>query len=206
MPYSTALCTPLSNFEATQNFKDAQDPSIVVSFPLVDSEHKGASLLVWTTTSWTLLSNLAIACNPEYEYIKVLDKSTNNLYILLEVGLSILFKNPKKARFKIDDKFLGKDMAAFGQEDYDTTLAAGIISPTQLPPNPVNKKAASHHKSLTMQGSIQITHSVGFCWHSDTPLIRKAVSSWFVKVGNSILDMLFNLNDTNWVPLFVKEK
>src|SRR5690348_16594746 len=110
MPYSTALCTPLSNFEATQNFKDAQDPSIVVSFPLVDSEHKGVRLLIWTTTPWTLPSNLAIACNPDYEYIKILDEDTNHHYILLEVGLSILYKNPKKAKYKFLGKYLGKDM------------------------------------------------------------------------------------------------
>src|SRR5436190_12001639 len=48
MPYSTALNTPLSNFEAQQNYKDVQDPAIVVCFPLLDDPQ--TNLLVWTTT------------------------------------------------------------------------------------------------------------------------------------------------------------
>ena len=45
MPYSTALATPLSNFEASQNYKDVQDPAVVVSFPLVDDST--THLLAW---------------------------------------------------------------------------------------------------------------------------------------------------------------
>ena len=49
-PYSPALATPLSNFETNQGYKDRQDPSITLIFPL--AERKGESLLVWTTTPW----------------------------------------------------------------------------------------------------------------------------------------------------------
>ena len=45
MPYSTALSTPLSNFEASQNYKDVQDPAVVVSFPLLDDPT--THLLAW---------------------------------------------------------------------------------------------------------------------------------------------------------------
>jgi isoleucyl-tRNA synthetase len=45
MPFSTALGTPLSNFEASQNYKDVQDPAVVVSFPLVDDST--THLLAW---------------------------------------------------------------------------------------------------------------------------------------------------------------
>ena len=45
MPYSTALATPLSNFEASQNYKDVQDPAVVVSFPLLDDPN--TCLLAW---------------------------------------------------------------------------------------------------------------------------------------------------------------
>jgi isoleucyl-tRNA synthetase len=48
MPYSTALATPLSNFKTAQNYKDRQDPSVIVSFPLIDEPE--TSLLAWTTT------------------------------------------------------------------------------------------------------------------------------------------------------------
>jgi isoleucyl-tRNA synthetase len=61
MPYSTSCCTPLSNFEAGQNYKDVQDPAVIVS--CVDSndlsKELGYSFLAWTTTSWTLPCNVA---------------------------------------------------------------------------------------------------------------------------------------------------
>jgi hypothetical protein len=49
-PYSPSLATPLSNFETNQGYKDRQDPSITLLFPL--AERKGESILVWTTTPW----------------------------------------------------------------------------------------------------------------------------------------------------------
>jgi isoleucyl-tRNA synthetase len=66
MPYSTFCGTPLSNFEAGQNYKDVEDPACVVSFPVVGAAD-GACLLAWTTTPWTLPSNLALCVNETFE-------------------------------------------------------------------------------------------------------------------------------------------
>jgi isoleucyl-tRNA synthetase len=68
-PYSPALATPLSNFETNQGYQDRQDPSLTLTFPLVD--RPGESLLVWTTTPWTLPSNMAVAVGAEVEYVMV---------------------------------------------------------------------------------------------------------------------------------------
>ena len=70
MPYSTGCSTPLSNFEAGENYKDVQDPTVIVSFPL-DDDPDGAAMVAWTTTPWTLPSNLALCVNPEMIYLKV---------------------------------------------------------------------------------------------------------------------------------------
>ncbi len=67
MPFSPALGTPLSNFEATSNYKEVDDPSIVIEFEL-DS---GERALVWTTTPWTLPANMALAVHPDLEYAVV---------------------------------------------------------------------------------------------------------------------------------------
>jgi isoleucyl-tRNA synthetase len=69
-PYSPALATPLSNFETNQGYKDRQDPSLTLIFPIVseNSRFKDTSILVWTTTPWTLPSNFAIAVGPDMEY------------------------------------------------------------------------------------------------------------------------------------------
>ena len=70
-PYSPALATPLSNFETNQGYKDRQDPSLTVQFQIEGTDEK---ILVWTTTPWTLPSNMAIAVGPEVEYSLVLSR------------------------------------------------------------------------------------------------------------------------------------
>lgn len=75
MPYSTALCTPLSQIEAKQNEKMTQDPAVFVAFPIVGQpDFEGTSLVIYTTTPWTLPSNLFIAAHPELKYVEILDE------------------------------------------------------------------------------------------------------------------------------------
>ncbi|GAA5803934.1 isoleucyl-tRNA synthetase [Helicostylum pulchrum] len=108
MPYSTGCTTPLSNFESSQNYKDVNDPAIVVGFPLVSDPT--TQLLTWTTTPWTLPSNMGVTVHPDFEYIKIRDELTGNNYILMEKRLTILYKDPKKAKFTVLEKYMGKDM------------------------------------------------------------------------------------------------
>ena len=267
MPYSTALNTPLSNFESQQNYKDTQDPAIVISFPLL--EDTTTSLLAWTTTPWTIPSHLGLCAHPDFEYIKLLDEMSGKKYILLEACLKTLYKDPKKAKFKILEKLKGKDMLgwkyeppfdyfyeqykdtafrvlngtyvtaesgvgivhqapAFGEEDYNVAMKGGIISDKNLPPNPVDDAGvftsevpdfAGQHVKAADRGIIkllkekgrlvvesQTMHSYPFCWRSDTPLIYRAVSTWFVKIPDIIPSMLENIEKSHWVPSFIKDK
>lgn len=57
-PFSTACGTPLLNFEAGLNYKEVRDPAVTVSFPVTSVRWEGVSLTAWTTTPWTLPSNL----------------------------------------------------------------------------------------------------------------------------------------------------
>ena len=91
MPYSTACHTPLSNFEAGQNYKEVVDPAIIISFPL--ESDTSVSLVAWTTTPWTLPSNLALCVHPDLSYVRVRDVKKNRVYIVMEARLSALFKN-----------------------------------------------------------------------------------------------------------------
>lgn len=93
MPFSTACNTPLSNFESGQNYKEVTDPAVTVSFPLVGDPD--VSIIAWTTTPWTLPSNLAVCVNPGLDYVKVEDKATGKKYIMMEARLGSLFKNEK---------------------------------------------------------------------------------------------------------------
>ncbi len=70
MPYNPRLGTVYSSHEVAQGYVEVEDPSITVRFRLTH-EHKDASLLVWTTTPWTLLSNVAAAVHQDLTYVKV---------------------------------------------------------------------------------------------------------------------------------------
>lgn len=267
MPYSTALNTPISNFEAAQNYKDTQDPAVVVTFPLLDDPQ--TCFLAWTTTPWTLPAHTGLAAHPDFEYIKIKDEESGKNYILLESLMKTLYKDPKKAKFTILQRMKGSDMLgwryeplfdyfyeefrdvgfkllngtyvtadsgvgivhqspAFGEEDYNVAFKAGVITDTRLPPNPVDERGCftaevrdfagqyvktadkaiiKHLKGigrLIVDG--QITHSYPFCPRSDTPLIYRAVPAWFVKITPIIPKMLENIEQSHWVPSFVKEK
>lgn len=95
MPYSTGCKTPLSNFEAGQNYKDVPDPAVMVSFPIID-DPDNAALVAWTTTPWTLPSNLALCVNAGLIYVKARDKVSGATYIVAKSRLSQLpSKKPK---------------------------------------------------------------------------------------------------------------
>jgi isoleucyl-tRNA synthetase len=71
-PYCPRCGTGLSSHEVALGYKDVVDPSIYVRFPLVDDAgaDAGESLLVWTTTPWTLPGNVAVAVAPEVTYVR----------------------------------------------------------------------------------------------------------------------------------------
>lgn len=83
MPFSTACNTVLSNSEAGSNYKDVNDPAIIVVFPALKDEFN-SNLIAWTTTPWTLPSNLALACNPKMDYVRFRDEATEKIYICMK--------------------------------------------------------------------------------------------------------------------------
>ena len=276
MPYSTACGTPLSNFEAGLNYKDVNDPAAVVHFPL--ESDPSVSLLAWTTTPWTLPSNLALCVNVAFTYVKIVDKTRNNrLFIILEKRLGQLFPEVNKADctperkaelYEIVDRFTGDKLVglkytplfnyfaatnpqafrvisdnyvteeggtgivhqapAFGEDDYRVCIAHGIVSKGEDLPCPVDANGCFTEEvtdfvgravkeadndicaMLKSQGRLVMKevymHSYPFCWRSDTPLIYKAVPSWFVAVEKLKPQLLANNAKTYWVPAFVQEK
>ncbi|HET9498904.1 MAG TPA: isoleucine--tRNA ligase [Marmoricola sp.] len=78
-PYCPRCGTGLSDHELAQGYETVTDPSVYVRFPLTSGPYAGqgdaagASLLVWTTTPWTLVSNTAVAVKPEVDYVVATD-------------------------------------------------------------------------------------------------------------------------------------
>jgi isoleucyl-tRNA synthetase len=103
MPFSTGCTTVLSNFEAGSNYKDVPDPALIVSFPL--ESDPTTSFIAWTTTPWTLPSNLALAVNPALAYVKIEDLEKNKFYILAEPRLKDILKQANIKKHKVVEKY-----------------------------------------------------------------------------------------------------
>lgn len=256
MPFSARLGTPLSNFEANLNYKDVDDPSLTVLFPL-EGEEK-TFLLVWTTTPWTLPSNLAITAGGNLDYVKIEELKTGNRYILGATSLARWFKDP--GEYKVLETFKGTALAgrrykplfpyfasrdafrillddfvsveegtglvhtapAFGEQDFFVCLKEGIeiVCPVdqngkftdEIPEfagmfvKDADKeiiKRLKEEKRVFHHG--QIHHRYPFCWRSDTPLIYKAVRTWFVAVEKIKEQMLAVNQQVHWVPEHIKD-
>ncbi|HQF55884.1 MAG TPA: isoleucine--tRNA ligase [Fibrobacteria bacterium] len=104
-PYSPKLSTPLSNFEVNQGYKDRQDPSLTLKF-FLENDPDGGALLVWTTTPWTLPSNLAVALGADIPYVKL--RSEGHVYWIAEPRLAAYF-DPK--RIEILETKKGSELA-----------------------------------------------------------------------------------------------
>lgn len=93
VPYSPALQTALSNFEAGQNYQDIQDPAVTVLFRT--KKDPNTYFAAWTTTPWTLPSNLSLCTHPEIEYVKIKDLEKNIYVIMAKARLEAYKKQLK---------------------------------------------------------------------------------------------------------------
>lgn len=107
MSYSSALGSSLSNFEASLDYRDIQDPSVTLRARL-RGRFTGKSLLVWTTTPWTLPANLAVAIDGDATYAEVWDTKQQETVILLESRVGAYFK---EGEFELRRTFKGEEMA-----------------------------------------------------------------------------------------------
>ena len=259
MPFSTKLGTPLSNFEANLNYKDVDDPSLVVILPLV--EEKDTALLIWTTTPWTLPSNQAVLAHPDLEYVKIREKKSGYQYILAHALLTRHFHSPEE--YEIISTFQGKALyakryqplfpyylahaqekmfsvlmeesvsceegtglvhaaPAFGEVDFFACSKEGIELVCPIDRNGKFTNEVPDFQGLFVKDAdkeilrrlkaekkifhaSQIRHRYPFCWRSDTPLIYKAVSSWFVAVEKFKDRILAANQKICWVPEHIKE-
>ncbi|HEY7222204.1 MAG TPA: isoleucine--tRNA ligase, partial [Micromonosporaceae bacterium] len=255
--------TPLSNTETRMDdvYRDRQDPALTVWFRLLTKTGRPTKekLAVWTTTPWTLPSNLALAVGPDIAYA-VMTKDGEKAYVG-EARLSHYEKElegwtrsgtVKGSRlvgrryqplfdFLVDQagpnayQVLGADFVttedgtgvvhlapAFGEDDQNACNANGIPTVvtvddhtkfTALVPAYEGLQVFEANKpvirDLRERGAVvrqdTYTHSYPHCWRCDTPLVYKAVSSWFVAVTR-VKDRMVELNQQiTWVPGHVKD-
>jgi isoleucyl-tRNA synthetase len=106
-PYCPRCETPLSSHEVSLGYEDVKDPSVYVR--MRSKKHPDTSFLVWTTTPWTLISNVALAVAPDVTYVKV--EHHGERLILAEPRLSVL-----EGPYTVLEKFPGSALVG---EEYD---------------------------------------------------------------------------------------
>ena len=89
VPFSTALGTILSNFEAGSNYQDVQDPAVTILFKL---ENVNKYIAAWTTTPWTLPSNLALCVGKDIDYVEARDQESGRIVIFAKERLDAIGK------------------------------------------------------------------------------------------------------------------
>ena len=129
LPYSWAEHTPLSNQETRldDSYKMRQDPAVTVTMPLVDTPGHplgaalaGVNALIWTTTPWTLPSNLAIAVNPDVTYA-VVRAADGERYLRADNLVAGYAK--ELGDYEIEHTYAGQELAGLGyQPPYDFFL------------------------------------------------------------------------------------
>ncbi|MGB7874518.1 MAG: isoleucine--tRNA ligase [Anaerolineales bacterium] len=108
VPYCTRCGTPLSDHEVALGYEEVSDPSIFIRMPLVDKPD--TSLLVWTTTPWTLPGNVAVAAHPDEEYVTVERESEDGSTEKLILVKSLLEKIFSDEEVKVLNTFKGKKL------------------------------------------------------------------------------------------------
>ncbi|MER3452901.1 MAG: isoleucine--tRNA ligase [Acidimicrobiia bacterium] len=255
LPYCWECETPLSNFETRMDdaYRERRDPAVTLWFEL----EGGDRILVWTTTPWTLPSNLALAVGPDIDY--AVYSEDGQRYLLGEATVATYERELRRAtrvgtvrgaelvgrRYRplfpyfadtpgafrvLAGDFVSTEEGTgvvhiapgFGEDDQKLCEANGI--PVVCPVDERGRFTAEVAdyagiqvfeanepilRDLKARGVVvrheSYTHSYPHCWRSDTPLIYRAVSSWFVRVS-AIKDRMLELNrEITWVPEHVRD-
>ena len=271
LPYCPRCSTVLSNHELSLGgYRDDHDPAITIRFKitalsasasgdLANLANGSTYFVAWTTTPWTLPSNLALALGPDIDYVCVIDG--DDRYILAESRLDAYYKNPES--LKLAWKKKGRELAGihyeplfpyfaslaekgafvtvlgnhvttedgsgivhtapgFGEDDYEVLRGTGI--PTVCPvdaeckftdevPDYKGRFVKDTDKDimerLKQEGKLvkreQITHAYPHCWRCGSPLIYRAISSWFVKIEPVKQSMLKANKSVYWVPAHIRD-
>jgi isoleucyl-tRNA synthetase len=257
LPYCPRCSTVLSNHELNLGgYKDVHDPAITVRFKIRGED--SAYVLAWTTTPWTLPSNLALCAGPDVDYVMLRDGEER--YIMAEARVPAYYKDAseyeilwrKKGselegleyealfpyferhrelgafRLRLGDFVSTEDgtgivhiAPGFGEDDYAVLKGTGV--PVECPVDEecrftqaVADYAGTFVKDadkaiierLKAEGKLarreQILHAYPHCWRCSSPLIYRAVSSWFVKIEPVKKAMLEANAGIHWQPAHIR--
>lgn len=186
VPYCPRCGTPLSSHEVAQGYKDVKERSAMVKFKVKDED---AYFLAWTTTPWTLPSNLGLCVNPEVDYVKI--KVDGTVYYMAEALVDTVFEGVEGER-EVLEKYKGKDLEYREYEPlYD--YAVGKLK----------KKAffVVCDDYVTTSDGTGIVHIAPAFGEDDNRVCRK-YDMPFVQFVNNKGEMT---EETDWAGVFVKD-
>ena len=195
VPYCPRCGTPLSSHEVAQGYKTVKERSAIVRFKKADEEN--TYFLAWTTTPWTLPSNVALCVNPDEEYAKV-KAVDGKVYImataLLDTVLGKLAKEGEKA-YDVLETYIGRDLEGLEYEPLFT--CAGDAAAKQ------KKKAhfITVDNYVTMSDGTGIVH-IAPAFGEDDSRIGRNYDLPFVQFVDGKGDMT---KDTDYAGTFVKD-
>ena len=181
VPYCPRCGTPLSSHEVAQGYKDVKEKSAIVKFKVKGED---AYFLAWTTTPWTLPSNVALCVNPVETYVRVRKEGTT--YIMAEA----LVEKVLESDFEILDRFDGKSLE---YKEYEPLF--DFVDP--------KKKAwfVTCDDYVTLTDGTGIVHIAPAFGEDDSRIGRK-YDLPFIQLVNSKGEMT---KETKWEGVFVKK-
>ena len=195
VPYCPRCGTPLSSHEVAQGYKDVKERSAIVRFKVKGED---AYFLAWTTTPWTLPSNVGLCVNPKEIYVKVKAADGNVYYMaeaLLDTVLGKLAEDGKPA-YEVLESFTGKDLEFKEYEAlYDFTKDVAAKQP--------NKKAhiVTCDEYVTLTDGTGVVH-IAPAFGEDDAKVGRAYDIAFVQLVNDKGEMT---EETPWAGTFCKK-
>ncbi len=189
VPYCPRCGTPLSSHEVAQGYKDVKERSAIVRFRVKGED---AAILAWTTTPWTLPSNVALCMHPDYEYVKVRMKEDGQVYYLAKALCDPVLG---EGAYEILEQYTGKDLEG---KEYEPLFActAQVVAKQQ-------KKA--HYVTcdtyVTLTDGTGVVHIAPAFGEDDSKVGRK-YDLPFVQMVDAKGEMN---GDTPWAGVFVKK-
>ena len=196
VPYCPRCGTPLSSHEVAQGYKDVKERSAIARFKVVGED---AYVLAWTTTPWTLPSNVGLCVNPEEAYVKVKAIDGNTYYMAEalcdKVLNSLLEKDSKEKAYEVLETYIGKDLE---YKEYEPLFDCAIdICKKQ------NKKAyyITCDKYVTLTDGTGVVHIAPAFGEDDAQVGRK-YDLPFVQLVDEKGEMT---KETPWAGVFCKD-
>ena len=183
VPYCPRCGTPLSSHEVAQGYKDVKEKSVIAKFKAKDFED--TYFLAWTTTPWTLPSNLALCVNAKEDYVRV--KCDDTHYILAKALVESVLADKE---YEITDEFKGKDLE---YKEYEPLFNF----------KEMNKKCyyVTNAEYVTLTDGTGIVH-IAPAFGEDDAQVGKKYDLPFLQLVNSKGEMT---EETPWSGMFCKD-